>query len=452
MNAFVPAPPSQAHFVSGAVCVLCGHVLPAEYLLHSHVCPHHMRTPDEGILDIQYEYQAATHFFPGATARVASAGSDGQGEWGGLWRYRALFPLPWSSAVPPLAVGLTPLYDAPRLANSLGLRQVLVKDESRQPTASFKDRASCLAVALAVESKAPVVATASTGNAAAALAGMAAAMNVPCVIFVPESAPAAKVAQLQAFGARVFLVQGNYDQAFGLCMEACRRYGWYNRNTAYNPNMAEGKKSAAFEIAEQMNWEVPDAVFVGVGDGCIMAGLHKGFVDLVRMGRTRRIPRLYGVQAEGSDFLWQAQQEGRFSPEAILAKKPILAHTVADSIAAGLPRDRVKAMRAVRESGACFLRVSDQAILAAIPELAQATGVFAEPAGAASLAGLHAALEQKLVAPEEQVCLVATGSGLKDAAAVSHAPQRFAPVSVPPNVSAFAIIEQGQASQMAYDL
>lgn len=439
MHVFSPhVPPAQAHFVTGAICVLCGNSLPAEHLRYSHVCPNHPRIPDEGILDIQYDYQAAAPFFPGVERDCQSLETD---TWRGLWRYRALFPLAWNAPVPSLTVGLTPLYDAAKLAKAFELHQVLVKDDSRQPTASFKDRASCLAVALAVESKAPVVATASTGNAAAALAGMAAAMNVPCAIFVPESAPAAKIAQLLAFGARVFLVQGNYDQAFGLCMEACRRYGWYNRNTGYNPNMAEGKKSAAFEIAEQMNWDVPDAVFVGVGDGCIMAGLHKGFADLVRMGRTRRIPRLYGVQAEGSDFLWQAQEEKRFTPEALLAKAPIVAHTVADSIAAGLPRDRVKAMRAVRESRGCFLRVSDQAILAAIPELAQGCGVFAEPAGAASLAGLKVALEKKLIAPKERICLVATGSGLKDAIAVSHAPQRFVPIFVPPDSAAFAIIE-----------
>ena len=227
-------------------------------------------------------------------------------------------PCPGPRRSPPLATGLTPLYEAPALARATNCARVLVKDDTRQPTGSFKDRASGLAVALARVRRAPVVATASTGNAAAALAGMAAAMHQACVIFVPASAPPAKVAQLLAYGARVLLVRGTYGQAFELCMEACRRKGWYNRNTAYNPCMAEGKKTAAFEIAEDMDWRTPDAVFVGVGDGCILAGLHKGFSDLVRLGRTDRIPRLYGVQAEGSDF-FMAGLEGRATNAPVLA-------------------------------------------------------------------------------------------------------------------------------------
>lgn len=430
------APVVTGPFVTGMTCVVCGRRFPPSHLDHAYVCPDHGQ---EGILDIEYDYQAAAPHFPAPN----QPDQPGQPEQAGLWRYRALLPLPWTAPVPPLLTGITPLYEAPRLARALGLARVLVKDDSRQPSASFKDRASCLAVALAKAKSAPVVATASTGNAAAALAGMAAAMDQACVIFVPASAPPAKVAQLTAYGARVLLVRGAYDQAFDLCMEACRRKGWYNRNTAYNPNMAEGKKTAAFEICEQMGWTVPDAVFVGVGDGCILAGLHKGFADLIRLGRTERMPRLYGVQAAGSDFLWQAQEEGRTTPEALLGKAPIAAHTVADSISAGLPRDRVKAMRAVTRSGGRFLRVSDDDILGAIPALARHCGVFAEPAGAACLAGLNAAVAQGLVSPSETVCLAATGSGLKDAAAAAKACEpgasaaaSLAPLSIAPDPEA----------------
>lgn len=403
-TAAVPSP-LTGPFVSGARCVVCGRRFGPGHLDRAYVCPDH---GDEGILDIEYDYTAAAPRFPDPAQP-------------GLWRYRALLPLPLDAPVPPLATGLTPLYEAPGLARALGCARVVVKDDSRQPTGSFKDRASGLAVALAQVRGAPVVATASTGNAAAALAGMAAAMHQTCVLFVPASAPSAKVAQLLAYGARVLLVQGSYDQAFALCMDACRRQGWYNRNTAYNPCMAEGKKTAAFEIAEQRDWGIPDAVFVGVGDGCILAGLHKGFADLIRLGRADRMPRLYGVQAEGSDFLWQAQEEGHVTPATLLAKPPIAARTVADSISAGLPRDRVKAMRAVRESEGRFVRVADADILAAIPGLARACGVFAEPAGAACLAGARAAAAQGLIAPTDTICLVATGSGLKDPGAVAKA-------------------------------
>lgn len=420
--------PSAGSFVNGARCVVCGRRFDPEYLNAAYVCPEH---GDEGILDLDYNYEAAAPRFPAP-------------EQPGLWRYRALLPLPWTAPIPPLATGLTPLYEAPALARTANCARVLVKDDTRQPTGSFKDRASGLAVALARVRRAPVLAVATTGNAAAALAGMAAAMHQACVIFVPASAPPAKVAQLLAYGARVLLVRGTYDQAFELCMEACRRKGWYNRNTAYNPCMAEGKKTAAFEIAEDMDWRTPDAVFVGVGDGCILAGLHKGFSDLVRLGRTDRIPRLYGVQAEGSDFLWQAWKEGLQTPRSLLTKAPIAADTVADSISAGLPRDRVKAMRAVCESKGRFVRVADADILAAVPALARACGVFAEPAGAAALAGLVTAAADGLIAPTDTVCLVATGSGLKDPGAVAAAlsapsaaaPAADGPVDVDPDPAA----------------
>lgn len=416
-------------FVIGATCVLCGKTYSPQDA--GYVCPCH---GDEGILDVNYNYQAARSCFPGTAQPDALARLNAQP---GLWRYRALLPLPWDAAVPALHVGMTPLYAAPHLAQRLGLAQVWIKDDTRQPTGSFKDRASCLGVALAKQGQVPVIATASTGNAAAALAGMAAAHKQPCVIFVPSSAPPAKIAQLQAYGATIFLVQGSYDQAFELCMEACRTMGWYNRNTAYNPCMAEGKKTAAFEIAEQLHWQVPQALFVGVGDGCIMAGLHKGFCDLERMGLIDRVPRLYGVQAAGSDFLAQAQDAGLKSPQALLTKAPIAAHTVADSISAGLPRDRVKAMNAMVGTKGSFIRVSDAEILAAIPELAAQSGVFAEPAAAAALAGLHRALELGLVQPEESVCLMITGNGLKDIASAMQACQPLAqPVELAANSAA----------------
>jgi len=277
------------------------------------------------------------------------------------------------------------------------------------------------------EAGASVITTASTGNAAAALAGMCAAASMPCVIFVPQTAPRAKVAQLLAYGANVFLVEGTYDDAFELCLEASAEFGWYNRNTGFNPYMAEGKKTAAFEICEQLGWQCPDAVFVGVGDGCIISGLHKGFMDMFRLGWIDRLPRLMGVQAEGSDFLYRCWKAGA-DPVTFPA---IRAHTVADSISAGLPRDRRKALAAVNGTGGAFLRVSDDAILAAIPELARASGVFAEPAGASPLAGLHAALAQDLVARDETCVLLVTGSGLKDVDATIKACDDAPPVIAP---------------------
>jgi threonine synthase len=390
--------------VLGLRCLICdAKYAPSEV---DYVCPHH---GDDGILDVVYDYTAiGRRTGPAEMARV------GSGE--GIWRYQALLPVRPESPVPPLAVGDTPLYRAPRLAAALDLREVWVKDDGREPSASFKDRASAMAVVKAREKGAEIIATASTGNAAAALACLCASVEQPNVIFVPASAPQAKIAQLLVYGSTVLLVDGTYDDAFDLCLQACREFGWYNRNTAYNPYMTEGKKTVVYEICQQLadgetgRWGTPDAVLVPVGDGCIIGGVHKGFKDLLALGWIERVPRIIGVQSAGSDYMWQAWSKG----EDVLTKPPIAAQTVADSISAGLPRDRLKALAAVRETGGAYVRVSDQEILGAIPVLARGVGVFAEPAAAAAYAGLVRAVSDGVVTADDRVVVLATGNGLKD--------------------------------------
>ena len=378
-------------------CLICGRTFPPEP--DRYVCPDH---GNEGILDVVYDYDViASRISPQSLAQNPDPT---------IWRYKPLVPVAPDSPVPPLTVGGTPLYETPRLAAGLGLNHVWVKDDGREPTASFKDRASAIAIVKAREADAAIITTASTGNAAAALSGLAASVNQPNVIFVPASAPQAKIAQLLTFGSTVMLVEGTYDDAFELCMEAADAFGWYNRNTGYNPYMSEGKKTVSYEICEQLDWQAPDVIFVSVGDGCIIGGVYKGLYDLLQLGWIDHMPRIIGVQAQGSNYLAEAWEKG----EDVLTKPPIDAHTVADSISAGLPRDRLKAMRAVRESGGAFVTVSDEAILQAIPELAQKTGVFAEPAGAAAYAGLRKAAAQGLVSPDDRIVVINTGSGLKD--------------------------------------
>jgi threonine synthase len=346
-----------------------------------------------------------------------------------LWRYLPLLPVPepGGEGTPLRMAGWTPVYALPRLAQKLGLENLWLKDESRNPTASFKDRASAVVVARARELGFEVVVTASTGNAGAALAGMAAAVGHKAVIFAPKTAPPAKVAQLLVFGARVILVDGTYDDAFDLTIQAAGEFGWYCRNTGYNPFTAEGKKTAAFEIWEwyadccaglreqgRSPQDAPLTVFVSVGDGNIISGLHKGFKDLQSLGWLERMPRLIGVQAEGSAAIASAFHAGT---EQIV---PVAAQTIADSISVDLPRDGVRAVRAARETGGTYLTVRDEQILEAIAALGP-QGIFAEPAGATAYAGLVQAVAQGLVKPGDPVLVLNTGSGLKDVRAAMQA-------------------------------
>jgi len=312
------------------------------------------------------------------------------------------------------------MFSPPSLAKKLGLKHLWLKDESRNPTASFKDRASAILVARAREIGAEVIVTASTGNAGAALAGMSAAVGHKSVIFAPKAAPPAKIAQLLVYGAQVILVDGNYDAAFDLSIEAANEFGWYCRNTGYNPFTAEGKKTAAFEIWEQLRGQIPAgqgplSVFVSVGDGNIISGLHKGFKDLHTLGLLDDIggmPRIFGVQSTKSAAIANAFKA---KTEEV---QPVQATTRADSISVDLPRDGLRALRAATKTGGAYITVPDDEIITAIAELGRA-GIFAEPAGSTSWAGLVSAIQTGVIHPESPVVVINTGSGLKDVAAAT---------------------------------
>lgn len=337
----------------------------------------------------------------------------------------ALLPVSGSECFPRFPVGGTPLLEVPRLREALGMPRLWVKDDTRNPSGSTKDRASWLVAAKAREYGCDTVAAASTGNAATALAAVAAAAGIRAVVFVPATVPEAKLIQMLSYGALVMPVEGSYDDAFELCLEACREFGWYNRNTALNPFTIEGKKTVALEIAASLAPEEPDAVLVPTGDGVILGGVAKGFADLQRGGMMRRVPRLVAVQAEGSAAIVKALRAGE---EAI---RPLAeATSVADSLNVQAPRNALGCLRAIRATGGGGVAVSDAEILRAIAELARLAGVFAEPAGAAALAGLRAALEQGLVAREERVVLLVTGTGLKDVPAAARAVERPAPIAL----------------------
>ncbi len=351
-----------------------------------------------------------------------------------LWRYLPILPVddPGGKDTPIHAAGWTPVYNARGLLNELGLDSLWIKDESRNPTASFKDRASAVVIARGRKIGAEVVVTASTGNAGAALAGMAAAIGQKAVIFAPRSAPPAKIAQLLIYGATVYLVDGSYDDAFDLTIQASDEFGWYCRNTGYNPFTAEGKKTAAFEIWEWMSTakpaiKEPVSVFVSVGDGNIISGMHKGFKDLYQLGWLESIPRIFGVQAAGSAAIANAFISGT---EDIISVK---AQTIADSISVDLPRDGVRAVRAARETSGGYIVVRDDEIISAIGKLGK-VGIFAEPAGAASFAGLVKAVQTGIIKSNDHILVINTGSGLKDIRAAMQATNE--PTIIEPSLQA----------------
>lgn len=397
----------RSNYVAALRCLRCGALYGPETLAFVCSCRSNLGS-DLGTLDVQYDYAAIN--------RALTPGQIAADPDPSIGRYWPLLPIADRSYLPKLAVGNTPLLHAARLGKEAGLAHLYIKDDGRNPSASFKDRASAIAVARAQAENCPVIATASTGNAAAALAGQCAAAGQANVIFVPKNAPQAKIAQLLVYGSTVLTIDGTYDQAFDLCIKACHNFKWYNRNTGYNPYMTEGKKTVAFEIAEQLGkrdrvapiFVAPDAVFVSVGDGCIIGGVHKGFKDLLALGWIEKMPRIYGVQSTASAALYNGWRAGLEIPV------PVQATTRADSISVDAPRDAVKALNAVRQSQGAFIAVPDAEILAAILPLARLGAVFAEPAGAAAYAGLRHAVRDNLVGKEETIVVINTGSGLKD--------------------------------------
>ncbi len=430
-------------YVVGLRCTLCG----AEYRVGEveYVCPRH---GDRGNLDVIYDYDLLRRRLSPEQLSFQRDPSIG--------RYAPLLPIASVASLPLLPVGGTPFFQLTRLGRAIGMPHLYAKDDGRNPTASLKDRASAVGVARARELGHTLITGASTGNAAASLAGQTAAAGMEAVIFVPEGAPPAKIAQLLAYGAKVIAVQGNYDAAYDLCLQATHTFGWYNRNTGYNPYLSEGKKTVAYEICEQYTalqqsgravslspadndrilrrWQAPDWIVVPVGDGCIIGGVGKGWRDLIALGWIETSPHILGVQAQGSSAIYNAWRSGGEAIERVHAQ------TIADSIAVDQPRDPVKALRAVRESNGAMVQVSDEAILTALRRLGQEGAIFAEPAAAATLAGLQVALQEGVIQSHESVVLLITGNGLKDIAAARKAVGQ--PYSLPPTVEALRELVQ----------
>lgn len=388
--------------MNGYRCFACSTIQAADF--EGFLCP-----VCGGNLDITYDYNEAGK-------RIDAGFSKSAGD---LFQFAALLPLQKSRPRFPLRVGGTPLYQVRPLREMGGMSRVYLKDETVNPSASLKDRASAVTIARAQDVGAKVVAVASTGNAGSSLACLAAATGVRSVIFVPARAPVAKLTQMLAFGAHVLAVRGSYDDAYDLCLAASDEFGWFNRSTGYNAFTREGKKTCAFEIWQNLGACVPDRVLVSTGDGNTLSAIWKGWCDLKAVGLIDRLPKIDCVQSQASAAIHQTIRKIRSNGEAdvdwsSLEISEVKASTAADSISVDRPRDGLAAVKAVIQSGGESVTVSDQHILSAIPEMARATGVFAEPAAAAPWAGLRRLIGEQRVDREELVVCIVSGSGLKD--------------------------------------
>ncbi len=374
-------------------CTICGEEYDPDQIIYT--CPEEPGV--SGILEVKYDYDVIHDNFD----------AELDGNINSQWKYEAFLPVDDDAEIITLNEGGTDLFDAPNLSEALGVT-TLVKDDGRNPTGCFKDRASSVAVTKAKHAGRDVITCASTGNAAASLSGYAARGGLDCRIFVPGDAPAGKLAQPLIYGADVLAVNGSYDEAYDLSVEVTDKYGWYNRNAAINPFQVEGKRTVGHELAEQsvVRGQVPDWVVFSMGDGCTIAGAWKGFREFYELDYVWDTPKMLGVQAEGAPAIHETFH-GHDDIDDI-------AETLADSIAVGRPRNTIKACRALEESGGTSLTVGDEAILEAEKLLGSTEGIYTEPAGATPLAGVKRALEEGIIDADETVVINSTGFGLKD--------------------------------------
>ena len=317
-----------------------------------------------------------------------------------------ILPVNSMESFPNLHIGHTPLYSYKKLKSRELKHTLFLKDDSQNPTWSFKDRASALVSAYAKENGMDTLVAASTGNAGSSLAGICASQGQKAIILVPETAPLAKLTQILMYGATLVPIKGTYDDAFDLSIKASEAFGWYNRNTAYNPLTIEGKKTVSFEIFEQMDYSLPDRIFIPVGDGVIISGVYKGFEDLIHFGIIEKMPVIVAVQSSGSNNLIRNIYSSSF--------EMIQSSTIADSISVDIPRNFYMAREFILNYKGEIVSVSDDEIIKASSVLSKSTGLFVEPAAAAAYAAYLKYLEDSRIEDDSENLVLLTGSGLKD--------------------------------------
>jgi len=388
-------------FVSKLSCSKCG----KEYNLDEKVCI--CANKDDGRLDVFYDYQEIADQLTRSelTARPST-----------VWKYREFLPVQDYTKIVTLDEGGTPLCRSLNLADAFRMRSLYLKDETRNPTGSYKDRSMTVGVSKAIEFGAKTVVTASSGNAAASLAALSAKAGLDCYAFVLEAAGKGKIAQLLLYGARVVKAKGlerGEDPAVKLLKEAIDHYDWYPcpGMGPFNPYQVEGTKTIAYEVVEQLDWKVPDWIVIPVGSGCLLTGVWKGFKDFQELGYIDKLPRIAGIQSSGNAPLVRAFKQNKRPSEIEIWEHP---NTIASGISDPFPWDGDAALVAIRETNGVAEDVSDERILEAEKLLASKEGIFAEPTGVAALAGLEKLLEEGVIDATDKAVVLVTGSGLKD--------------------------------------
>ncbi len=352
--------------------------------------------PLEGILLIEYDYNS----IKAETSREDFLKIQS----GKFWFYPQLWSVDFRK-IDSMFLDRLALPSDNLLNYKIGDREFSVLDETRNPTLSYKDRASALVALKALEMGITEISAASTGNAGSSLAGICARLGLRSHIFVPKNIPEAKRIQIEAYGADLVVVDGDYDLAFDTCLEVSSENNWYNRNTAYNPLTIEGKKSAAFDIFIQTKGNIPDVIIIPAGDGVIISGIYKGFTELLKLGWIEKLPQLIAVQSKKSDAIVRYLENGKFEYQP--------ADTIADSISAGAPRNLYMAAEAITKSEGKAISVSDADILLAQKEFIRETGILCEPSSAATYAAFKEMKNEKIL-ESKSVLLLITGNGLKD--------------------------------------
>lgn len=360
--------------------------------------------PLEGVLIIKYDYD----FLKKKLSREDFLNSQP----GQIWNFPEILPLKFNHHTKEI---LSIDYD---LLDSLSLNskpliklnyenfQLLAFDETRNPTFSYKDRASILVALKAIQMGINQISAASTGNAGSSIAGICARLGISSNIFVPKNIPESKRLQIQSYGANLFVVDGAYDDAFDLCLEVSSKRKWFNRNTAFNPLTIEGKKSGAYDIFISTRGSIPDKIFVPVGDGVIIGGLYKGFLELFELGLIEQLPELIAVQSSGSNAVVRYLKTGKF--------ELMPAQTIADSICAAAPRNLNMAYEAIKHTNGFAVEVSDSEILQAQREVIRKFGIFVEPSSASTFAAFKKMKSSNQINSNDRILLMFTGNGLKD--------------------------------------